>query len=76
MQSTNTKPILTTDGLSVAFGDTTVLHDISLELHPDEVLGVVGETGAGKSVLARSLIDLLPGKGRISGGQVLRVQAG
>ncbi|MCO6385385.1 ABC transporter ATP-binding protein [Oceanicola sp. 502str15] len=71
MQSTNTKPILTTDGLSVAFGDTTVLHDISLELHPDEVLGVVGETGAGKSVLARSLIDLLPGKGRISGGQVL-----
>lgn len=71
MQQTSTKPILTTDRLCVAFGETEVLHDITLELRPDEVLGIVGETGAGKSVLARALIDLLPGKGRISGGQVM-----
>ncbi|AJE48767.1 nickel ABC transporter ATP-binding protein NikE [Celeribacter indicus] len=64
-------PILTTSELSVAFEEKTVLHTISLKLHRNEVLGIVGETGAGKSVLARALLDLLPGKGRISGGRVL-----
>ena len=63
--------ILETDKVSVAFGDRTVLHEVSLRLRRDEVLGIVGETGAGKSVLARALIGLLPGKGRIIGGRVL-----
>jgi len=70
MEMHDRKPLLETRDLSVAFGDKTVLHGVSLQLRPDEVLGIVGETGAGKSVLARALIDLLPGKGRISGGTV------
>ena len=70
MHQPDTKPLLQTRDLSVAFGDRTVLHGVSLTLRPDEVLGIVGETGAGKSVLARALIGLLPGKGRISGGTV------
>jgi len=70
MEVQDRKPLLETRDLSVAFGDKTVLHGVSLQLRPDEVLGIVGETGAGKSVLARALIDLLPGKGRISGGNV------
>lgn len=70
MQAQDKKPLLEIRDLSVSFGDKTVLHGVSLQLRPDEVLGIVGETGAGKSVLARALIDLLPGKGRISGGTV------
>ena len=76
MHQPDTKPLLQTRDLSVAFGDRTVLHGVSLTLRPDEVLGIVGETGAGKSVLARALIGLLPGKGRISGGTVSRVGGG
>lgn len=70
MQTPDKTPLLETRDLSVSFGDKTVLHGIDLQLRPDEVLGIVGETGAGKSVLARALIGLLPGKGRISGGTV------
>lgn len=70
MQAQDKKPLLETRDLSVSFGDKTVLHGVSLQLHSDEVLGIVGETGAGKSVLARALIGLLPGKGRISDGTV------
>ena len=64
------KVLLDVDKLTVAFGDRTVLSDVSFTLRRDEVLGIVGETGAGKSVLARALIDLLPEGGRIASGDV------
>ncbi len=58
--------------LSVKFEGTErpALSGISFNLHRDEVLGIVGETGAGKSVLARALINLLPSGGEIIGGDV------
>ncbi|MDO9714076.1 ATP-binding cassette domain-containing protein [Paracraurococcus lichenis] len=66
--------ILAARDLSVDFpegqGRRAVLHDVNIELRRREVLGIVGETGAGKSVLARALMDLVPGGGRISGGRV------
>jgi peptide/nickel transport system ATP-binding protein len=68
-------PLLDVRQLSVGFpglgGNETALHDISFTLARSEVLGIVGETGAGKSVLARSIIGLLPGRGRITGGDVV-----
>ena len=69
------EPLLDVRDLSVGFagsGDAAdVLQAISFTLGRSEVLGLVGETGAGKSVLARSIIGLLPGAGRITGGEVL-----
>lgn len=64
--------LLSVEDLTVDFGEGTakVLSDVSFELRRDEVLGIVGETGAGKSVLARALIDLLPEGGRIGGGDL------
>lgn len=68
-------PLLDVRQLSVGFsgpgGMTTALNAISFTLARSEVLGIVGETGAGKSVLARSIIGLLPDSGRISGGDVM-----
>jgi ABC-type dipeptide/oligopeptide/nickel transport system ATPase component len=68
-------PIVAVENLSVAFasphGDRQVLTDVSLELLPGEVLGVVGEAGAGKSVLVRSVLGLLPEDGRVVDGRVL-----
>jgi oligopeptide transport system ATP-binding protein len=45
---------------------------VSFELHPGETLGIVGESGCGKSVTALSIMRLVPSPpGRIVGGQVL-----
>ena len=58
----NVRNVLELDGLTVsADGRTTpILDGVSCALKATEILGVVGETGAGKSILARSLIGLLP----------------
>jgi oligopeptide/dipeptide ABC transporter ATP-binding protein len=46
------------------------LADVSFQLHQGEMLGVVGESGCGKTTLMLSLMRLLPAAGRIVGGQV------
>ncbi len=62
--------LLNIEKLSVRFGAREVLRDVSFELRSNEILGIVGETGAGKSVLAQALVGLLPGGGTVSGGAV------
>lgn len=62
--------LLETRDLSVVFGSKPALDGVNLVLTRNEVVGIVGETGAGKSVLARSLIGLLPQGAERSGGDV------
>ncbi|HWI83327.1 ABC transporter ATP-binding protein [Ramlibacter sp.] len=52
-------------------GTLRALDDISFEIAPGEVLGVVGESGAGKSLTGASIIGLLEPPGRIASGQIL-----
>jgi len=47
-------------GLTVGFGETNILDGLDLDVYRGEVLGVVGGSGTGKSVLLRTLIGLLP----------------
>ena len=60
----NRTPILEVDGLSVRFltrdGVLNAVRDVSFNLYPGESLGVVGESGCGKSVTALSLMRLIP----------------
>lgn len=52
-------------------GNLRALDDISFDIAPGEILGIVGESGAGKSLTSAAIIGLLEPPGRISGGQVL-----
>jgi len=65
MVQTEKIPLVEVKGLTVAFDGVTALDGIDVALRPDEVLGIVGETGAGKSVLARALIQLLPSNAQV-----------
>ena len=46
-------------GLKVGFGDQLVMDGLDLDLYRGEVLGFVGASGAGKSVLTRTILGLL-----------------
>src|SRR4051794_18645343 len=67
--------LLKVENLVVEFphrrGTLRALDDISFEIAPGEVLGVVGESGAGKSMTGAAIIGLLEPPGRIAGGQIL-----
>jgi len=52
--------VISVRDLVVGFGDTTVLDHVSLDVFEGEILGFVGGSGAGKSVLMRAIIGLLP----------------
>lgn len=67
--------LLEVRGLSVDFvaqqGAVHAVQDVSFSLRPGEIMGLVGESGCGKTTLILSLLRLLPAAGRIMGGQVL-----
>jgi peptide/nickel transport system ATP-binding protein len=52
-------------------GRVRAVRDVSLVINKGERLGIVGESGAGKSVLGFSLINLISKPGKITGGQIL-----
>ena len=57
-------------------GTVRAVEGVDLTLHRGEVLGVVGESGCGKSVTAHSVLRIIPPPGRIDSGQILFHPAG
>lgn len=72
--STQATPLLEVRELRVEFptrhGVLTAIDQVSLSIAPGEVLGVVGESGAGKSLTGAAIIGLLEAPGRIAGGEI------
>ena len=52
-------------------GTVLAARHVSLSVAPGEVLGLVGESGAGKSTIGNAIIDLLERPGRVAGGEIL-----
>ncbi len=69
-----TPPLLEVRHLRVEFptrhGTLVALDDISFDIAPGEILGVVGESGAGKSLTGAAIIGLLDPPGRVAGGEI------
>ena len=57
------------------FGDFTAVDDASLHLDRGEVLGIVGESGAGKSTIGNAIMGLLQAPGKMVGGVQLYLMA-
>src|SRR6056297_1752865 len=66
--------MLTIEHLSVRFRDrfgaTMAVEDVSLDVRPAEIHGLVGESGAGKSTIGAAIMGLLPAAGEITAGRM------
>ncbi len=77
MQNSDKKqPVLEVKDLTVSFSrydrgwnqfDLEVMHSLDMEVHSGEILAVVGSSGSGKSLLAHSILGILPGNASVRG---------
>lgn len=66
--------LLSVDNLTLAYGDQAVVTDLSFEINPGDFLVMVGENGAGKTTVVRSLLgELKPREGEISKQDDLKI---
>ncbi|ANP71969.1 dipeptide ABC transporter ATP-binding protein [Cryobacterium arcticum] len=69
------QPLLQIRDLEVGFqtqrGLVPAVRGVDLTLYAGQTLAIVGESGSGKTTTAQAIIDLLPGAGKVTGGQVL-----
>ena len=62
--------LLRVEGLTVAYGDQTVVHGVDFALERGQSLALIGESGSGKSTIARAVLRLLPPEARVLGGEI------
>ena len=74
------KPLLEVKNLKTYFytedGVVRAVDGVSFEVYPGEVLGLVGESGCGKSVTSLSIMRLISKPGRVDAGEILCARPG
>ncbi len=71
MSGETSAPLLALEDVSVAYGGVPVVRGVSLTVSPGEILGVVGESGCGKTTLLDAVLGLLRRDGRVTGGRIV-----
>jgi ABC-type dipeptide/oligopeptide/nickel transport system ATPase component len=70
----DTLPTLSVEGLTIEFSRrrvwTPIVHDVSMKVMPAEIVGVIGESGSGKTLSALAALRLLPRQARVAAGRV------
>jgi peptide/nickel transport system ATP-binding protein len=76
----NTEPLLSVRDLRVSFqldeGTVRAVDGVSFDVFPRQVVGIVGESGCGKSVTMRAVLQLIDPPGRITAGEIIYRQNG
>ena len=62
--------VLEVSGLTVAYGEAEVLRNVTFRLAAGERIGIVGQSGSGKSTTVGAVLGLLPGMGRVTSGTI------
>jgi peptide/nickel transport system ATP-binding protein len=77
--TTNAKPLLSVRDLKTSFfqdeGTTKAVDGATFDVHPGKTLGIVGESGCGKSVTAQSILRIIESPGRIVDGEIFLTRA-
>jgi len=61
-----TAPLLRAEGMTAGYGKMAILHDVTLEVRPGEMVSVIGPNGAGKSTAFKTIVGFLrPTSGRV-----------
>lgn len=55
-----TVPVISVRNLSAGYGDTALMEDVSFDIHPGEIFGILGGSGTGKTTILRHMIGLVP----------------
>src|ERR1044072_7561843 len=63
-------PVLSVTHLAVAFGSTKILRGVTFDLEAGQTLGVVGESGCGKSMTGFTIMGMLPQPGKVGKGSI------
>lgn len=60
------EPIVSLKNVSVQYEDTTALEGVSLDIYPDDFLGIIGPNGGGKTTLVKAILGTLPHTGEVA----------
>jgi branched-chain amino acid transport system ATP-binding protein len=66
-QPTSPQPLVSVEGIHTYYGKSHILHGVSLDIRPGEVVGLLGRNGVGKSTTLKSIMGLVnPSEGKIT----------
>ena len=64
--------MLKIDDITVQYGNNNpTIEGFNLEIEQGEIVAIVGESGSGKTTVIRSVLGLLPGKGKVTKGDII-----